>query len=73
MASLNVVDSSQDLLEAQAHVWNHIFSYINSMALRSALELGIPDAIHKHGKPITLSQLAGALCINDENPMATIA
>ncbi|KAL1561672.1 Xanthohumol 4-O-methyltransferase [Salvia divinorum] len=58
--------SSQDLLEAQAHVWNHIFSYINSMALRSAVELRIPDAIHNHGKPITLSQLAEALCINDE-------
>ena len=34
------------------------------MALRSAVELRIPDVIHKHGKPITLSQLADALCIN---------
>ncbi|XP_047945203.1 8-hydroxyquercetin 8-O-methyltransferase-like [Salvia hispanica] len=64
MASLDAVDSSQDLLDAQAHVWNHILSYINSMALRAAVELQIPDAIHKHGKPITISQLAEALCIN---------
>ncbi|KAL1561680.1 Xanthohumol 4-O-methyltransferase [Salvia divinorum] len=59
-----MASSSQDLLDAQARVWNHIFSYINSMALRSALELRIPDAIHKHGEPITLSQLADALYIN---------
>ncbi|XP_042059994.1 8-hydroxyquercetin 8-O-methyltransferase-like [Salvia splendens] len=61
-----MASSSKDLLEAQAHVWNHIFSYINSMALRAAVELRIPDAIHKHGKPITLSQLADALCIDKE-------
>ncbi|XP_047947090.1 8-hydroxyquercetin 8-O-methyltransferase-like [Salvia hispanica] len=61
-----MASSSEDLLDAQAHVWNHIFSYINSMALRSSLQLRIPDAIHKHGKPITLSQLADALCINKE-------
>ncbi|KAL1536165.1 Xanthohumol 4-O-methyltransferase [Salvia divinorum] len=64
MASMNVVDSSQELLEAQAHLWNHIFSYINSMALKCALQLRIPEIIHKHGKPITLSQLADALRIN---------
>ena len=66
MASLDVVDSSQDLVEAQAHVWNHIFSYITTMSLRSALQLRIPDAIHKHGKPMALSQLASALGINKE-------
>ncbi|XP_042059993.1 8-hydroxyquercetin 8-O-methyltransferase-like isoform X2 [Salvia splendens] len=61
-----MASSSEDLLDAQAHVWNHILSYINSMALRYAVELRIPDAIHKHGKPITLSQLADALCINKQ-------
>ncbi|XP_042037387.1 8-hydroxyquercetin 8-O-methyltransferase-like [Salvia splendens] len=59
-----VVDSStQELLEAQSHVWNLTFSFINSMCLKSALELGIPDAIHKHNKPITISELADALSI----------
>ncbi|XP_047945690.1 8-hydroxyquercetin 8-O-methyltransferase-like [Salvia hispanica] len=62
--SRKMASSSQDLLDAQAHVWDHILSYINSMALRCAVELRIPDAIHKHGKPITLSRLAEALCIN---------
>ncbi|KAL6587732.1 Flavonoid 8-O-methyltransferase 1 [Orobanche minor] len=60
----NVVDSTQELLDAQSHIWNLIFNYINSMSLRSALQLGIADVIHKHNKPITLSQLARALSIN---------
>ncbi|XP_047973548.1 8-hydroxyquercetin 8-O-methyltransferase-like [Salvia hispanica] len=60
----NAVDSTtQELLEAQSHVWNLTFSFINSMCLKSALELGIPDAIHKHNKPITISELADALSI----------
>lgn len=52
------------ILDAQSHVWNHIFSFLNSMALKSAIELGIPDAIQKHGKPITLSELANSLSLH---------
>ncbi|KAK4256025.1 hypothetical protein QN277_008946 [Acacia crassicarpa] len=51
------------LLEAQTHGWNHIFSFINSMSLRSAIELNIPDIIHKHGKPMPLHLLASSLQI----------
>ncbi|XP_057796254.1 8-hydroxyquercetin 8-O-methyltransferase-like [Salvia miltiorrhiza] len=65
MALPNAVDSTQEFLDAQTHVWNLTFNYINSMSLKSALLLGIPDIIHKHGKPITLSQLADALSINN--------
>ncbi|KAH6795510.1 hypothetical protein C2S51_036496 [Perilla frutescens var. frutescens] len=64
MASPNVVDSTQELLDAQAHLWNHSFSHINCMSLKCAVQLGIPDIIHKHGKPITLSELVDALSIN---------
>lgn len=56
---------STDELDAQAHVWNQIFNFINSMSLKCAIQLGIPDIIHKHGKPITLSELANALPINE--------
>nr|QAX90929.1 caffeic acid O-methyltransferase [Catalpa bungei]QAX90952.1 caffeic acid O-methyltransferase [Catalpa bungei] len=55
--------STEQLLEAQAHVWNHIFNFINSMSLKCAIELGIPNIIHKHGKPVTLSELVNALPI----------
>ena len=52
------------LLQAQAHVWNHTMNFVNSMALKCAVRLGIPDAINNHGQPITLSELVTALSIN---------
>ena len=51
------------LLQAQAHVWNHTMSFVNSMALKCAVRLGIPDAIKNHGQLITLPQLTAALSI----------
>ncbi|XP_047968281.1 8-hydroxyquercetin 8-O-methyltransferase-like [Salvia hispanica] len=64
MAFPKGVESAQELLDVQAHIWNQTFNYINSMSLKCAIQLGIPDAIHKHGKPMTLSQLLNALSIN---------
>ncbi|KAK4420576.1 Eugenol O-methyltransferase [Sesamum alatum] len=63
MAFENGEVSKEQLLHAQAHVWNHLFSFINSMSLKCAIELGIPDIIHNHAKPISLSQLLDALQI----------
>ncbi|KAL0405080.1 UNVERIFIED_CONTAM: Chavicol O-methyltransferase [Sesamum latifolium] len=63
MALQNGEMSTEQLLHAQAHVWNHLFSFINSMSLKCAIELGIPDIIHNHAKPISLSQLVDALSI----------
>nr|APR63992.1 hypothetical protein [Populus tomentosa] len=57
-------ESASELLQAQAHVWNHIFNFINSMTLKCAVQLGIPDVIQKHGKPMTLSELVSALPIH---------
>ncbi|PIN26255.1 Hydroxyindole-O-methyltransferase [Handroanthus impetiginosus] len=56
--------STNELIDAQAHVWNHIFNYINSMSLKCAIQLRIPDIIHKNSKPMMLSQLVDALPIN---------
>jgi len=53
-----------ELLQAQAHVWNHIFNFVNSMSLKCAIQLGIPDVIHNHGKPMTLSELVAVLPIH---------
>ncbi|KAM7271200.1 hypothetical protein ACFE04_030414 [Oxalis oulophora] len=36
------------------------------MSLKCALELGIPDIIHKHGQPMILSKLVSVLEINSE-------
>ncbi|KAM6546888.1 hypothetical protein CsatB_027624 [Cannabis sativa] len=57
-------ENNTKLLRAQAHIWNHIFNFINSMSLKCAVELGIPDIINNHGKPMTISQLTLALPIN---------
>ncbi|XP_021830901.1 probable O-methyltransferase 3 [Prunus avium] len=56
--------ASHELLQAQAHIWNHIFSFINSMSLKCAVQLDIPDVIQKHGQPMTLSELVSALPIS---------
>ena len=55
---------SSGLREAQAHVWNHIFNFINSMSLKCAIQLGIPDIIHSHGKPMTLPDLVAKLPVH---------
>ncbi|ONK57095.1 uncharacterized protein A4U43_C10F16570 [Asparagus officinalis] len=62
MASLHV-DSPQELFRAQSHIWNHTFSFINSLSLKCAVELNIPDIIHNHGNSITLSDLSDSLSI----------
>ncbi|KAE8670650.1 Tabersonine 16-O-methyltransferase [Hibiscus syriacus] len=54
-------ENLNELLKAQAHVWNHIFKFTHSMSLKCAVELGIPDIIQNHGKPMTVTQLVAAL------------
>ncbi|TYI07587.1 hypothetical protein ES332_A10G238100v1 [Gossypium tomentosum] len=52
-----------ELFQAQAHVLNHIFNFINSMSRKCAIDLGIPDIIQNHGKPMTITELVAALPI----------
>nr|QSL78016.1 O-methyltransferase like [Nigella sativa] len=56
-------NGAKDLLEAQANVWKYTYNYVTGMSLRCALELGIPDIIASHDKPLTLSELVKALPI----------
>ncbi|KAK1425405.1 hypothetical protein QVD17_20757 [Tagetes erecta] len=57
---------SKELLNSQTHIWNHIFNFINSMSLKCAVELQIPDIIDRHGAPMSLSELVKALGIKPE-------
>ena len=57
-------EQATQLLDAQAHIWNHVFYFLNSMAIKCAIQLSIPEAIEKHGKPITLAELSTALDIH---------
>ncbi|KAM7277294.1 hypothetical protein ACFE04_019160 [Oxalis oulophora] len=56
--------SDNKLLEAHNLIWKHTFNFITSMSLKCAIELNIPDLIHSHGRPMTLSELVTALQIN---------
>ncbi|KAF3443197.1 hypothetical protein FNV43_RR12878 [Rhamnella rubrinervis] len=57
--------SSRELLEAYVHSRVYYHSHIiKPLALRCAIELGIPDLMQNHGKPITLSELAASLHIH---------
>ncbi|GAU26012.1 hypothetical protein TSUD_64000 [Trifolium subterraneum] len=62
MSSENGCKASE-LFQAQAHLYNHILSFLKPMSIKWVVELGIPDIIHNHGQPITLSQLLSALRI----------
>ncbi|KAK1326176.1 Eugenol O-methyltransferase [Acorus calamus] len=46
-------DNVEEEQQAQVLVWNHIFQFISSMSLKSVVELGIPDVLHRNeGRPI---------------------
>lgn len=59
----NGVMSESEIVQAQAHVWTHTFNSISSMSLKCAIELGIPDTLHHHGHPMTLTKLAAKLSV----------
>ncbi|XP_066385248.1 5-pentadecatrienyl resorcinol O-methyltransferase-like [Miscanthus floridulus] len=52
-----VEESSQDLLQAYVELWHQSLCFAKSMALAVALDLRIPDAIHRHGGGATLPQI----------------
>ncbi|TVU13542.1 hypothetical protein EJB05_40602 [Eragrostis curvula] len=50
--------SPQDLLVALAEVQSHLLGYVKSMALKCAVDLGIPEAVHRRGGSATLTEIA---------------
>ncbi|RLM98069.1 O-methyltransferase ZRP4-like [Panicum miliaceum] len=54
------MSTNQALLDAQLELWHNTFGYI-TMALKSALDLRIADAIHSHGGGATLPQIVAAV------------
>ncbi|KAL4360857.1 hypothetical protein GQ457_04G005500 [Hibiscus cannabinus] len=55
------VELDEAKLQGQAEIWRFMFSFADSMALKSAVELRIADIIHSHGRAITLSQIASCI------------
>ncbi|KAJ3707139.1 hypothetical protein LUZ61_010844 [Rhynchospora tenuis] len=52
-----------NMLQAQAGLWNLTFGYLKTMSLRCALDLGIPKAIDNNGQPMSLSELHSVLSL----------
>ncbi|OEL34163.1 Trans-resveratrol di-O-methyltransferase [Dichanthelium oligosanthes] len=50
-----------ELVQAEAELWCHNFGYLKSMALRCAIKLGIPNAIHRCGGAASLPELHAAI------------
>lgn len=55
---------NDQLLRAHSHAWNQTYSFIKSMSLECAIQLGIPDTIHKHGQSMKLCKLIAELPIH---------
>ncbi|XP_038692453.1 xanthohumol 4-O-methyltransferase-like [Tripterygium wilfordii] len=51
-------EGDHTLLRGQAEVWQLMFGFADSMALKCAIELKVPDIIHSHDGPISLSEIA---------------
>jgi hypothetical protein len=61
MASKNGLYKPSELFQAQAHLYKVMYSFLNPMSVKWAIDLKIPDIIHNHAQPITLSELVSAL------------
>lgn len=55
--------SKLELAEAHTSLLNLQFGYVNSMAIKCAVDLGIPNIINSHGSSISLLDLAAAIPI----------
>ncbi|KAL9243781.1 hypothetical protein vseg_017627 [Gypsophila vaccaria] len=57
-------NNTKELLKAQTHIWSQILNFVNSMALKCAIQLQIFDTIHNHGKPMTLTELTTSISLD---------
>ncbi|KAK7252113.1 hypothetical protein RIF29_35846 [Crotalaria pallida] len=69
MASKNNGYRANELFQAQAHLYQLMYSFLNPLSIKWALDLNIPDIIHNHAQPITLLELVSALHV--PQPKAT--
>ncbi|CAN6372378.1 unnamed protein product [Urochloa humidicola] len=58
-----MASSSAEIMQAEAELCCHTIGYLKSTALHTAVKLGIPNIIHRHGGAASLSDLLAALPI----------
>ncbi|CAN6293784.1 unnamed protein product [Urochloa humidicola] len=56
-------DDQQAMLDAHLQLSHHTLGYVKSLALKAALDLKIPDAIHLHGGSATLPQIVSKVTL----------
>lgn len=64
MHHLGHSDETKEMFQAQSHLYSLTSIFVSSMSLKCAVQLGIPDVINDHKRPITLLELASALRIH---------
>jgi len=47
--------------EASVEIWKYIFGFVEMAVVKCAIELGIAEAIEKHGRAMTVSEISSAL------------
>uniref|UniRef100_A0ACD5U1Q6 Uncharacterized protein n=1 Tax=Avena sativa TaxID=4498 RepID=A0ACD5U1Q6_AVESA len=62
--ALNGQSTDQALLDAEQELWTTSFSHIKSMALKSALDLRLADAIDHHSGAATLHQIVARVTLH---------
>lgn len=65
MESDQQANDISEMLDAQLNILNQSLKFINSMSLKCAIQLNIPNIIENHGAPMTLSELVKALGIGN--------
>ncbi|CAK8540734.1 unnamed protein product [Lathyrus sativus] len=50
-----------EIFKGQAHLYKHMYGMLDSMCLKWCIEMNIPNIIHNHGQPISLSNLVSIL------------
>ncbi|KAI3938964.1 hypothetical protein MKW92_050628 [Papaver armeniacum] len=59
------MDAEEERLKGQAEILEHMFAFVDSMALKCVVELGIPDIINSHSRPVTMSEIIDNLKTNN--------
>ncbi|MCD7470164.1 hypothetical protein HAX54_009834 [Datura stramonium] len=62
MLNNNDICANDQLIQAEVQSWDYVLSYVLPSCIKCAIELGIPDVLHKNANPImSLSDLVANL------------
>ena len=67
-AADSMFESEEEQLAGQAEAWRYTLAFVDSLAVKSIVLLGIPDIIARHGPKATLSLSQIAAELPSEKP-----